>query len=412
LNNNEKYGGTGTIFENIEYEYVTNKSFEKYLSKKRNISNLVIGSIYYIDFVPFYKTQNIDNTIKCINIYNFKYFINKFKIIMDEINKYEKKERETIEISKQVKTSYIIYNFAYNGGLDNGDPKYEITNMNKNVQNVFKTNEYELVANKISKYLETKNNIKVSMPPLIIINSGPPGIGKSMFLDYIVKNYNLRASRFIINYSNLETKQLSDIFTGILNVTNNCEYEINLINIDEFDKLYLTLKNKKDKNMENFHDYFMDQLFAFINQLKDGMILVLTMNNENIFFPQSEAKLNEQKERGQSEAKLDEQNDDIIYKKETDDRHKPLIDRMIFTKFNYYDINNVKDYLNFYNNQLKETSLYMKPNDINIILQNIDKNIIISARELSQLLLLNNCNYEKIISEINKKNLKLNKRRN
>ncbi len=240
----------------------------------------------------------------------------------------------------------------------------------KSSYNVFSYEEYVKTFNIISDYLEIINKIEVEMPPLVIVYNGSPGVGKSMFLNYVQYNYDICCARISIISQVNSNDDLNEMFDFILGEIQNLYGHTKMINIDELDKVYGNYVSIMTDKGVNAKDLFLDKLFTFISNLRDGIIIVLTMNQAHELFD----------------------------KNTINKRHLPLIDRMIFQEIREYNYNDVCSYLSFYNNGLKDTRFY-NPN-LRKILNRIKRDISISARKLTQILLTSRMNFELAVMSI------------
>lgn len=130
-------------------------------------------------------------------------------------------------------------------------------------QSVFVISEYRETQKMIKKYLSIQNTIGINMPPLVIVYKGPPGVGKSLFLDYMQNNYNITCSKYMISNKQSSLTKIDLVFDTLLSNIRWRNTDIN--NIDELDKVYHAFINIIDDSIKSKEDYFLDSLFMFIN---------------------------------------------------------------------------------------------------------------------------------------------------
>jgi hypothetical protein len=230
-------------------------------------------------------------------------------------------------------------------------------------QRVCARQEYRCLKKVILKYLRLFNISGISATPLIIVIRGASGVGKSLFLDYISTNYNVTCCKYIISY----IKNASETFEFLLTETkfrNN-----NIINIDELDKAFCAYNNAQNKEIINTKDDFLDQFFIFVNRLQPGTVLLLTLNDDSMF--------------------------DV---KKINPRHQPLVDRMIFKEVTDLKRDEIREFLKFYNEQIKKSKEYCS--NIEKITATI-REMNISARKLTQIMIYNLFDFKKVVDELN-----------
>lgn len=256
------------------------------------------------------------------------------------------------------------------------------------VSDIYFNKKYEDVELEIRSYFDIFNEIKINISPLVIFYKGKPGAGKTMFLEYLTKmNLQYYAIKMDTNYLKEDKKKEGTIFNEFSEFISRFNCEDNLVvMIDEIDKFYQSMENKmllekeKDANTvvkqetkkelrHAFKGQFLDDLFQFINNPELGKIAIIFCVNSTEIFNSIE------------------------------NRHKPLVDRIIFKKLDLYKYEEVCGYLRFYNEKLKNSKLYAS--NLDIYFEKMNKDIVISARKLTQILTHTRFNMSKIIEEIN-----------
>jgi hypothetical protein len=249
---------------------------------------------------------------------------------------------------------------------DSKDGKCFSTGKRINIQNVYNRTEYKDTEFIIIKYLTLSRKVKINMDPLVIVYKGPPGVGKSLFLDYMGSKYNMGLRKFIIDTNCVH--YIGQCFKIVSELFEVQGYEYHIMNIDELDKLYFAYINTIHKDIKNPGHDFLDKFFAFVNQISNGKIILLTLNDDSMF-------------------------------RNVDKRHEPLVNRMIFKELGEFKCNEIKEYIKFYNTKIIDLPEYNK--NIDLVLSKLNETAQISARTLTHIMVSKFLDFDKTIDEIN-----------
>lgn len=341
--------------------------------------------IMYIGSIPSFVTTDADvdkrKSIKQINITVPIWY--KKKLIKFLENSIDHTKWSQLHLDYVKAKTYKLCQFPLRED-DDGD----LDKMNYKIHDIFKHESYTDIEEEINNYFNISELANMHTSPLIIFYKGQPGVGKTMVIDYLGKNlYNKLLFKINIDFGKYGDN-IEKLFDEISNFLNDKNNDDKVILIDEIDKMYkygenLCLKNVIEKSnnisieaQENiqtqmkltFKKYFLDSLFNFINKMPGKNVILFCVNSIDMF---------------------DQPNQE----------HIPLISRIIFKSLGPYDHDNICNYIRFYNQKFKNSDYFIE--DLETQLEYFKKDINISARKLTQLLVQYKFDIRKIISEIN-----------
>lgn len=361
-------------------------------------TDLEFAGVHLFGKMPVYLDQHQSGNGSVIDMYYPRWFNSELDMYLRKY-KYESEKPFNIKRTNHSETPEFIVKTVKK---HKGNTFLSVGTKKRQVQNAFKYRKYDKTINIIMDYLELKSKVKMKMPPLLLVYSGPPGVGKTMILDYLKYNYDIEISKYYIEAPNVDMDDVGKAFTGIS--ADIPDMKSSMINIDELDKVYVDLRDRyrivkiPDKKADSekkadpdksgtsladykslekgdaeFKNWFLGELFVFINSLPDGTIVLLTVNDQKLMFGN------------------------------VDNTYSAVVSRIIFQEIGNYNKKDICDYIKFYNEELKNSSKIVHVG-LEKKLECLRDDVTISARELTQIMLTNRFDYDIIIEEINKIN--------
>jgi len=276
--------------------------------------------------------------------------------------------------------------------INNGN---RVISSEKKQQAMFPYKKYNNLCGIIKNYFEINNLINNKRPVALVLN-GPPGTGKTSFCDYISQQ-NICKNIIKINLMNFVNKDFVTISNSIKQ-----SFQINdgyLICFDELDKYFnVFLQNKIKSLTTNIEDEDEDEdkgkgkinvktdtdlliretsiLLTELYKLIDGdelpynVVFVFCANNFNTIF------------------------------KYASDHFDALKDRLIYENIYAYSIDDVYQFLIYYNKFFHNTERHLPEEKINKCINELPSDTLITARKLYQLLIKNHYNIIETIQNI------------